>query len=104
MKGSRAVNMEELHNEIPKWLTDMNLAGPISKSNDIGRMTMKRSIGNVGEFRVFTCRHCGSTFEKFFCHFERPEKFPTSECIMCNREAVLETPAGFQVETATQGT
>jgi len=96
--------MEELHDGTSKWLTDMNLAGPISMTTDIGWMTMTRSIGNVGEFRVFTCRHCGSTFEKFFCHFERPEKFPTSECIMCNQEAVLETPSSLQVETATQGT
>jgi hypothetical protein len=67
-----------------------------------GLETMKTSAGIVGEFRVFTCTQCGSTFEKFFCHFERPEKFPVSECVVCRHSALLEGLSTLHQETGSR--
>ena len=63
---------------------------------------MQTASGSVGEFRVYFCKECGTRFDKFFCHFELPEKFSIMRCAKCDGSAHLQTVAQEKQAVASQ--
>jgi hypothetical protein len=63
---------------------------------------MQTNSGSMGEFRMYICDGCGTRFEKFFCHFELPEKFSVMKCAMCYGSAHLNSATQEKQAAASQ--